>query len=234
MLNGRAQTISLREVLEELHQRFADRDEGAPASYIPELSRVDRTLFGISASDVQGALTCVGDDDVFFTIQSIAKVFVYGLALDLHGREAVRARVGVEPSGDAFDALINLDMSTKRPYNPMINAGAIAITSTIPGRDPTERLRCLLEMFSRYFGREVNISMPVFLSERLSGHRNRALAHLMNHFGMLEKDLEHTLDLYFQQCSVLVTTKDLAMAAATLANRGMNPLTGKQAIQPQY
>ena len=168
-----------------------------------------------------------------FTIQSISKAFVYGLALEDHGRDYVQCKVSVEPTGEAFNSIM-LDQSTNRPYNPMVNTGAIATTDLIKGANPTERLKRILEMFRRYTGHRHDVNMPVFLSERTTGHRNRAIAYLMLNFGMVTERIEETLDLYFQQCAVMVTARDLATMAATLANGGVNPVTGERALDERY
>jgi len=224
---------SLQTVLNDLHAKYQPLQEGTLASYIPELAKVNPDWFSICVATVDGQLFTVGDSRQLFTIQSISKVFVHGLALEDHGRDRVLSKVGVEPTGDAFNAII-LDEQSKRPYNPMVNAGAIAITSLIKGNDPTERLHRLLTMFERYIGHESHIDMPTFVSERTTGHRNRAMAHLMLNFGMIDERLEESLDLYFQQCSLMVNCGDLAVMAATLANRGKNPLTGIQAVPACY
>jgi glutaminase len=223
-----------RAYLNELHARFAAVREGAPANYIPELARANPDWFGISAVSTDGRSFNAGDHQQTFTIQSISKPLVYGLALETHGREYVLGHVGVEPTGDAFNSLIKLDEKSKRPHNPMVNAGAIAIAGLIRGEDPTDRLKKLLTMFRRFVGHDVSIDMSVFVSERTTGHRNRAIAHLMLNFDMVDPDIEQALDLYFQQCSVLVSSRDLAAIAATLANDGVNPLTGERALEARY
>lgn len=190
-------------------------------------------LFSICIVTVDGQTYKVGDYQQQFTIQSISKVFAYGLALEDHGRDYVLTRVGVEPTGDAFNAII-LDEKSKRPYNPMVNAGAIATTSLIKGNGPTESLNRVLEMFSKYTGRDTMVDISVFTSERSTGHRNRAIAHLMLNFGMIDQNIEEVLDLYFQQCAVMVNCQDLAVMAATMANKGVNPVTGEQALDSRY
>jgi glutaminase len=155
------------------------------------------------------------------------------MALEDHGRDYVLTRVGVEPTGDSFNSIV-LDESSKRPYNPMVNAGAIATTSLIKGSGPTERLVRMLDMFQRYVGHNLFIDMPVFMSERTTGHRNRAMAHLMLNFGMIDAKIEEALDLYFQQCSLMVNCRDLAVMAATLANNGINPITKDRAVDSRY
>ncbi|MBW4553665.1 MAG: glutaminase A [Aphanocapsa sp. GSE-SYN-MK-11-07L] len=224
---------TLPEFLTELHQRYIDLDEGKVANYIPELAKVDPSLFAICIVTVDGQVYPVGDWEHIFTIQSISKVFMHGLALEDHGREFLLTKVGVEPTGDAFNAII-LDEASKRPYNPMVNAGAIATTSLIKGHNPTERLNRMLEMFRRYIGHDIHIDMSVFTSERTTGNRNRAMAYLMLNFGMIDQRVDENLDLYFQQCSLMVNCQDLAVMAATLANHGINPITAETAISPGY
>lgn len=213
----------------DLHHRYQHLQDGVVANYIPELAKVNPKLFSIAIATVNGDVYAVGDVDHLFTIQSISKVFVYGQALADRGRDYMLTRVGVEPTGDAFNSII-LDEQSKRPYNPMVNAGAIATTSLIKGNDPTERLNRLLDMYRRYIGHDVFVDISVFTSERSTGHRNRAMAHLMLNFGMIDAQIEPVLDLYFQQCAVMVNCRDLAVMAATLANKGVNPLTQETAV----
>ncbi|MDJ0873124.1 MAG: glutaminase, partial [Gammaproteobacteria bacterium] len=211
--NARAQ---LPATLDALYQKYRGLEEGKVADYIPELARVDPGWFGIAVATTDGAVFECGESQQSFTIQSISKAFVYGLALQDHGRDQVLARVGVEPSGEAFNSII-LDQGSNRPFNPMINSGAIVTTDLIKGKDYAERIGRMIAMFSRYAGRDLAVDSAVFVSERATGHRNRAIAHLMLSFGMLSEKLDETLELYFQQCALLVTCRDLAIMGATLA-----------------
>jgi glutaminase len=232
LLLGRMKTAAapIREVLREIHSRFSAVDDGRVATYIPELAKADPNWFGIALATTDGQVVEIGDCRQLFTIQSISKPFVYGLALEDHGLDHVLSKVGVEPTGEAFNAIV-LDEKSNRPFNPMVNAGAIGTADLIAGRDFPERVSRLLAMFSAYCGREVYIDNSVFMSERLTGHRNRAIGHLMHNFGMVSDRIEDSLELYYQQCSVLVNCRDLAVMGATLANGGVNPLTGVRAIQ---
>ncbi|HCO44529.1 glutaminase A [Immundisolibacter sp.] len=224
-----------RSVLRELHGSYSSVSDGTVADYIPELAGADPAWFGIAAAGAaDGQLFEAGHSGLEFTIQSIAKPFVFGLALEDNGRENVAERVGVEPTGDAFNSIIKLDEGSHRPHNPMVNAGAIATAALLKGDTQVARLNRLLDMFGRYIGRRPKVDVAVFASERHTGHRNRAIAHLLLNFGMLPPNVEEVLDLYFQACSVLVTARDLAMMAATLANGGVNPLTGERALQARY
>ena len=226
-------TSSFQSFLNDLYLKYKPLRDGKVARYIPELAKADPDWFSVCMMTVGGQVYEVGDYEQLFTIQSISKVFVYGMALEEHGRDYVLTKVGVEPTGEAFNAIV-LDERSKRPYNPMVNAGAIATTSLIKGSDPTERLNRMLDMFRRYIGHDIFIDISVFMSERTTGHRNRAMAHLMLNFGMIDEKIDEALDLYFQQCSLLVNCRDLAVMAATLANKGINPLTGVRAVDSRY
>ena len=170
-----------------------------------------------------------GDCDRPFTIQSISKPFTFGMAIDELGQERVLQRVGVEPSGDAFNS-IELQPGSNRPFNPMVNAGAITVTALLQAQHGAGALAHLLDRFSTIAGRQLEIDQAVYESERRTGHRNRAIAHLLLNFGVVHEEAEAALDLYFQQCSILVTCRDLAMMGATLSNMGCHPLTGKPAL----
>ncbi|MDV3353599.1 glutaminase A [Leptothoe sp. LEGE 181152] len=228
-----AVTSPFRNYLTELHEKFQAINDGDVADYIPELALAKPEWFGICVVTQNGQVFEVGECDQLFTIQSISKAFVFGLALEDHGREYVNSKVSVEPTGEAFNAIV-LDEATNRPYNPMVNAGAIATTDLIKGSSSTERLKRMLAMFQRYTGREHDINVPVFLSEKATGYRNRAMSYLMLNFGMVGDKIDETLDLYFQQCSIMVNARDLAMMSATLANGGINPVTQERAIDEYY
>lgn len=219
----------LRNILRELYDKYAPLRDGKVADYIPELAKADPGWFAIVVVTRDGRIFSVGDHEQLFTIQSVSKPFMFGLAVEDNGRDAVLKKVGVEPTGEAFNAIV-LDEASNRPFNPMVNAGAIATADLIDGRDFPERVARMLGMFSRYCGRTVYIDNSVFMSERSTGHRNRAIGHLMLNFGMVRDRVEETLELYFQQCSVMVHCHDLAVMGATLANGGVNPLTGERAI----
>jgi glutaminase len=223
----------LQSTLETLHATLASNDQGDVATYIPELGRANPRHFGISIATVDGHRYSVGDHTEPFTIQSISKPFVYGLALDDLGVDAVLAKVGVEPSGDAFNA-ISLEPGTGRPRNPMINAGAIASAGLIGGATAEDRFDRILDMGSAYAGRQLGVSEDVFRSEKETGHRNRAIGHLLRNAGILEGDVDEVCDRYFRQCAILVTADDLAAMAATLANGGVNPVTGTRAVSKQH
>lgn len=210
--------------------RYRDLDSGQLADYIPELARVEPDHFGIAVVTTNGAVYAAGDVDVPFTIQSVSKAFSYALAIERVGREKVRSLIGVEPSGDAFNA-IEFDPATQRPYNPMVNAGAIAVAGLLYGSYGASACEAVVERFSRAAGRTLDLDEAVYRSEAETGHRNRAIAHLLRASGTLEGAVDESLDLYFRLCSVRVTARDLATMAATLANMGENPVTGVEAFE---
>ena len=218
---------SIQRLIERLHARHADLDEGEVATYIPELAKADPRAFGIAVASAQGRIFEVGDAQVPFTIQSVSKPLVFGLAVETLGHDAVLAHVDVEPSGDAFNS-IQLQPGTNRPFNPLINAGAIAVAGALHARFGDEAFEMTLERLGEAAGRRLELDETVYRSESATGHRNRAIGHLLLNFGRIETDVEAALDLYFRQCSILVTARDLAVIGATLSNMGQNPLTGRE------
>ena len=223
----------VEDYLTELHDRVSALTGGKPADYIPELGKVEPSLFGIAIATTDGEVYGVGDTQHPFTIQSVSKPFMYGYALNRYGREAVLKHVGVEPTGEAFNSIV-LDEVANRPFNPMVNAGAIAVAELMDGASQEQRTANMLALFGNLAGRPLGIDEAVFRSEEATGHRNRAIAYMMLNTGMIKRDPNDVLDLYFRQCSVNVTTRDLAIMAATLANDGTNPITGKKVFQAEY
>jgi glutaminase len=215
--------------LARLHEQWLPDRSGVVADYIPQLALADPDSFGIAITTTEGHSYEVGDSRVAFTIQSMSKPFTYGLALHDRGFDAVDAKVGVEPSGEAFNS-ISLAPESGRPLNPMINAGAITSTSLVAGAGPAEREERVVDFYGRFAGRPLAVDMEVYESERDTGHRNRAIGHMLRAFGVLEEDPDEALDLYFRQCSVSVDCRDLSLMAATLANGGVNPATGERVL----
>ena len=220
----------LQTAIEELHEKYQPLTDGHVATYIPELGKADPEHFAVSLVTAGGQVFEVGECGREFTIQSISKPFTFGMALEAFGPRRVAKHVGVEPSGDAFNA-INLQQGTNRPHNPMINSGAITITALLHSIYGDDTFDLMLERFSLAAGRQLFVDEAVYDSERRTGHRNRAIAHLLLNFGMVHEQAEHALDIYFRQCAILVTCRDLAVMGATLANMGRNPLTGDSAFE---
>ena len=218
----------LRKTLDRLHKKYSECNEGNVATYIPELGKANPDHFGVAVVGIDGDVYEAGETSAEFTIQSISKAFVFGLAVETHGRDAVLKRVGVEPSGDAFNSLEL--RSSRKPFNPMINAGAITDTGMITGASVKERMNKILRLLSDAAGRELRVDEGVYRSEKETGHRNRAIGHLLKNVDLIDGEVDEVLDLYFQQCSVLLNARDLAVMGATLANLGTNPVTGKEVL----
>lgn len=221
------------EYLESLRARFVGLTDGKVADYIPELSHADPDWFGICIATRDGFVYEVGDCGQPFTLQSISKPLTYGLVLEENGEDAVLAKIGVEPSGEAFNA-ISLRPQTGAPLNPLINAGAIAACGLIQGDTAEAKTARVLGAFSRYAGRALDIDERVYSSESATGHRNRAIGWMLRNFAILGNEPSPTLETYFRQCSIRVTCRDLALMGATLANGGVNPVSGVRALAEEY
>ncbi|WP_332826804.1 glutaminase A [Ramlibacter sp.] len=216
--------------LQRLLKRFRPERGGTPAC-TPETPDTPRGAFAIAIATVDGQVFSAGHADHPFTLQSMSKPFIYGLALDRFGREAVHARVNVEPTGEAFNSITELE-EDHLPYNPMINSGAITMSAMLHHADPDHGCDAMMEMFGRYLGRKAKLHPKLDLKAR--PHRNLAIGHLLRHFDVIGDDIEGALDLYGRQCGVAVSTCDLAMMAATLAGGGVHPRTGVRALQRKH
>jgi glutaminase len=225
-------SLNMQHIVDEVYKKYRNTNEGEVATYIPELGKANPDDFAVCLVTVDGQVFSAGDWKKEFTIQSICKPFAFQLALEEFGREETLTRVGVEPSGDAFNS-IELDPRTMRPFNPMINAGAIAVASLIK-KGNGEGVPAFVEKMQQAAGRTLRIDDAVLASEAATGNRNRAIAYLMLNFGIIDADVDNTLHQYFSQCSLLVNCHDLAMMAATLANMGNNPVTREYVFDFQY
>lgn len=223
----------LKKVVEKAHKELKNHNEGSLATYIPELANANPDAFAISVTTVDGEVFSVGDSNDSFSLQSTSKPFVYSLALSQHGIDHVHSHVGVEPTGEAFNSIIELEEKSHRPFNPMINSGAIATTSLLQGSSFDEKLIQMLKFFEKLMGHAAIIDSKIFESEKGTAHRNRAIAYLMKHFGVMTADIEQSLDLYFKQCSILATTNDLSLMASTLANRGVQPNSKEKVLNSE-
>ncbi|MBB6306181.1 glutaminase A [Xanthobacter tagetidis] len=224
-----ASAYGLQAVVEEVHARALPDGSGHLADYIPELAQVSPDAFGLAVATTDGHLCSAGDADAPFTIQSISKAFAYCIALELLGRDKVLEHVGVEPSGDAFNAIV-FDPATNRPYNPMVNAGAIAVAGLIQAHAGAEAFDLVLDRLSAAAGRPLDMDDAVYRSEATTGHRNKGIAHLLRATGAIRGDADAAVDLYFRVCAIRVTAANLARMGATLANIGENPVTGRAAF----
>lgn len=210
----------MKQLLEQIVARNRPlTQKGQVATYIPELSKADPAVLGVTAVDAQGNVFFAGDCHVGFTLQSISKPIALILALLDRGFDHVFSRIGMEPTGDSFNSLTKLEtFASLRPLNPMINAGAIATTALIKGKTVGERFERILGLVRALAGnREIEMNQKVYLSEKQTGDRNRAIAYFLRDLGVLEGDVEETLDLYFRQCAIQVTCTDMAKIAWSLA-----------------
>ncbi len=221
-------TRELERAVQDIAAEMKNRtDRGEVATYIPELARVDPNHFAIAVIDAEGNVHEGGDSEIPFSIQSISKVFTLTLALGKAGDRLWR-RVGREPSGSAFNSIVQLEHERGIPRNPFINAGAIAVTDLIlSGHQPREVLGEILR-FMQFLADDptITIDRAVAASEQRTGFRNAALANYMKSFGVLENPVEFTLGVYFHHCAIAMTCRQLAMAGRFLAHSGLNPSTG--------
>lgn len=221
----------VKEIAEEMRQR---PDRGDVATYIPELARADPGAFGLAVIDADGNVALGGDAETPFSIQSISKVFTLTLALGKAG-DRLWQRVGREPSGSAFNSIVQLEYEHGIPRNPFINAGAIAVTDLIlSGHQPREALGEILR-FLQFLADDgsITIDEQVAASERATGFRNAALANYMKAYGVLDNPVDFTLGVYFHHCAIAMSCRQLAMAGRFLAHQGRNPSTGRSVVSPE-
>ena len=223
--------LVVKEIADEMRQR---PDRGEVATYIPELARADVNAFGLAVIDAEGNVATGGDSDIPFSIQSISKVFTLTIALGRFG-DRLWTRVGREPSGSPFNSIVQLEYERGIPRNPFINAGALAVTDLIlSGHHPREALGEILR-FMQFLADDPSITIDeaVAASEQRTGFRNNALANYMKAFGVLENPVDLILGVYFHQCAIAMSCRQLAMAGRFLAHSGRNPSTGLSVVPPE-
>jgi glutaminase len=225
---GRVQAL-----VDAAYEQFRANDEGQNAQYYPALARVPRHLFGLCLAGVDGRSHSAGDAEVEFTIMSGAKPFVLALVCQAIGPDAVRERIGVNATGLPFNSIMALELNPRRLTNPMVNTGAMAATSLVPGETAEAKWQAIEDGLSAFAGRRLSLNEEVYASASASNHRNRGLAAFLWGYERLYFDAVATLDIYTRQSSLNVTVKDLAMMGATLANGGVNPLSGHAVIEPR-
>lgn len=223
----------VEQLVQEAHDRYRDDDSGTVADYIPVLGAADPTLFGLAVVDAAGGVHDAGDALHLFSIQSISKMFVYALAIQAHGHERVRDIVGVNNTGLAFNSVMALELNGGHPMNPMVNAGAIATTALMPGETPAEKWECIREGLAAFAGRSLTMDGEVYRSEMQTNERNQALGRLLSSYERLEGDSDAIVDVYTRQCALNVTAHDLAVMGATLADGGVNPVTGERVVSAE-
>ncbi|MFC4242551.1 glutaminase A [Gryllotalpicola reticulitermitis] len=220
-------------LVRDAYERERDDRAGDVARYIPSLATAVPDQFGVAVVDVMGGAHDVGDAWTLFSIQSISKAFVYALVADEVGHDAIGERIGVNNTGLGFNSVMAIELNEGHPMNPMVNAGAIATTALIPGATAEEKWSRLAAALSAFAGRHLAIDEAVYASESQSNDRNRAIARLLLSYGRLDDDPAEAVDLYTRQCSLLVSAHDLAVMGATLADGGVNPVSGEQVVSGQ-
>jgi len=220
----------VRALVDAAYTRYRSNDAGRNADHYPALARVPRELFGLCVVGTSGAVYSAGDAAVPFTIMSVSKPFVFALVCQAIGAEQARQKLGVNSTGLPFNSIMAVELSADQLTNPMVNSGAIATTSLVPGETAEAKWRFIHEGLSRFAGRELTVNEEVYASASASNHRNQTIARLLESYGRLYFEPLATVDLYTKQCSLDVTALDLAVMAATLADGGINPLTKEQVI----
>lgn len=216
----------------EAYERTLSNDAGNVADYIPELAVADDSLFGICVADVGGGLHSAGDFEAEFTIQSIAKAFVYALVCEELGHSEVSRLVGVNNTGLPFNSVMAMELNDGHPMNPMVNAGAIATTALMPGVTLAEKWENIRTGLSAFAGRQLQLDGRVYASETETNTRNEAIAKLLKSYGRVEGDSNAIVDVYTRQCSLRVSARDIAIMGATLADGGVNPMTKQRVVSP--
>ncbi len=226
------QPEQVRDLVTEAYERYRTNGDGAVADYIPALATASPDWFGVSVVGARGRSFEIGDVETTFSIQSVSKPFVFALVCEAIGYGEARRRLGVNSTGFPFDSLMAVELNAHRTMNPLVNAGAMATTSLVPGATADEKWERILDGLSRFAGRLLAVNEEVYASESATNLRNQGIAHLLEGYGRLYFDPDQATDLYTRQCSLDVTVHDLAVMAATLANGGVNPITGAVVLVP--
>lgn len=220
----------IAEAVTAAHAKHRKNRRGKNASYIPALAKVDPQLFGVCVATVDGQTFSAGDAGTEFALESISKVLTAALAIEQVGPRKFHRKVGADPTGAAFNSVLAMELHNDKPMSPMVNAGAMTAASLVSAKDADDRWRQILQIQSDFAGRPISVSDEIAESERATNFHNRAIAWLLLTGGYMYCDPMEACDVYTLQCSTLVTAVDLAIMGATLANGGINPVTGKRVI----
>jgi glutaminase len=219
--------------LDNAYAKVKDLKEGKNADYIKELANVDPNIYGIALITVDGQVFTKGDLDSRVSIQSISKVFTVAKVIEEQGAKAVMDKIGVDATGLRFNSIVAIELQKGKEINPLVNPGAIAATSLIAGVDSAAKWKNVLQTHIDFAGAPLSLNMPVYISEAGDNLRNQAIAHLLKAYGRMYFDPVQSTDIYTKQCAINVNAKDLAVMAATLANGGTNPVTGKKVVSSE-
>lgn len=221
-------------VLKRVYHQYKSLQNGKNADYIPELAKVNPRYFGIAIVTVDGQITTMGDADIPFAIESISKPFVYALALQENGEKLLTDKIGLNATGHGFNSIIAIEEKSDHLQNPLVNAGAIQVTGFIKGKNSAEKWQKVLAFFKTLSDGKPYLGEPIYRSEVESNQRNRGIVELLNAYGLMSTDPQDALDRYTKACSIMVTAKQLALMGATLANKGVHPLSHQSLIAPLY
>ncbi len=224
----------LQRVVNEAHAKYKDLKDGKNADYIPILTTVPSDLFGVVIATREGKIFWAGDVNYKFSIQSVSKPFTAALVMQQQGPAAVAEKIGVEPTGLPFNSKIAIELYEERSANPSVNAGAIAAVSMVQAESEEERWNQVLQNMRDFAGSDLELLDEVYQSEYSTAWSNRAISNLLFNYGRLYSDPEEALRVYTKQCSVGVTTLELAIMGATLANQGVNPITEKRVLAAKH
>ena len=222
----------VKSLVAEAYDRYKSNTDGQNSQVYPALARVPSQLFGICEVGTDGAVYAVGDSDYEFTIMSVSKPFIFALVCETLGHEQARAKIGANATGLAFNSLAAVEQSTDGRTNPMVNAGAIATTSLVPGATLEAKWQFIHDGLSRFAGRKLTLNDEVYLCACETNFRNQSIARLLQSFGRIYMGPSEATDLYTKQCSLNVSARDLAVMGATLADGGVNPLTKVRVVDP--
>jgi glutaminase len=216
------------------YEQFRTLNEGKNADYIPALAKVPSNYFGIALVTPKGQTVTAGDIEPQFSIQSISKVFTMAQVFQESGEPTIENSIGVDATGQVFNSIVAVEQYKGKEMNPLVNAGAIATTGMVKGANADEVWNKILGIHSAFAGRQLTVDQEVYKSEAATNQRNRAISMLMSAYERFPGDPMQAVDLYTRQCAIAVNAKDLGVMAATLANGGRNPVTGKQVVEPRH
>ena len=219
--------------LDASYAKFKDLQEGKNADYIPALAKVDPNIFGIALVTVDGKVYTTGDITSEVSIQSISKVFTMARVIEEQGADAIEKNMGVDATGQVFNSIVAVEQYRGSEMNAMVNPGAITATSMVSGSSREEIWNKILSTHSDFAGRPLTVNQEVFKSEAETNQRNQAISMLMYAYGHIKSEPLRACDIYTEQCAISVNAKDLATMAATLANGGKNPVTGKVCMKAE-
>lgn len=219
-------------LVQRAYTRFKDHDEGENSKVYPALERLPRNLFGICVAGTSGRIYSAGDVAHEFTIMSVSKPFIFALVCQLIGPSEARAKLGANATGRAFNSLAAIESMPGGITNPMVNPGAIATTSLVPGANEAEKWAFIHGGLSRFAGRSLPLNEEVYASAVATNFRNRAIARMLQSVGAIYSDPEEATELYTRQCALNVSARDLAVMGATLADGGVNPVTRERVVEP--